>query len=133
MNEVLRECPFCGSNNIIFMDSSNEVDEKAWCVECQANIPRFKGRREELIQAWNRRTQPDNPPLSLEQLRGMGGEPVWIEDLEEPENSEWKICYWDRGKYLVLTSMHCQGHLLDEYGKTWLAYAHKPEKDGDEG
>lgn len=52
---MLLPCPFCGSKNIIIKDSENGVDEKVWCIGCQANIPRFKGRREDLIEAWNRR------------------------------------------------------------------------------
>jgi hypothetical protein len=58
------------------------------------------------IAAINLVKQP-NSPLTLDELRKMNGEPVWVEDLEKPVDSEWKICYWDRGKYLVLTSMHC--------------------------
>lgn len=52
-NNKLNPCPFCGGTNIIIKDSENGVDEKAWCIDCQANIPRFKGKRSELIEAWN--------------------------------------------------------------------------------
>lgn len=52
----LLPCPFCGSENIIIKESENGVDEKVWCIRCQANIPRWKGKREELIKAWNTRT-----------------------------------------------------------------------------
>ena len=54
-NYKIKPCPFCGSKNIIIKDSENGVDEKVWCIGCQANIPRFKGRRKELIKAWNTR------------------------------------------------------------------------------
>lgn len=52
----LDPCPFCGSKDIIIKGSENGLDEKIWCCSCQANIPRFKGSRRELIQAWNNRS-----------------------------------------------------------------------------
>lgn len=65
-------------------------------------------------------------PLTLEQLRGMGGKPVWINDLGKLERSGWRLLYWDRGKYLVLLAKSATGYLLEDYGKTWIAYAYPP-------
>lgn len=65
-------------------------------------------------------------PLTLEQLRKMDGQPVWVEDLEKSERSWWRLIYWDRGKYMVLLSKSVEGYILEEYGKTWLAYAYPP-------
>lgn len=67
-----------------------------------------------------------NKPLTLEQLRGIDGQPVWIKDLKTPECSGWRMIYWDRGKYLVLIAKSIQGYILEEYGKTWFAYAQQP-------
>ena len=64
-----------------------------------------------------------NKPLAAEQLQGIDGQPVWIKDLKTPECSGWRMIYWDRGKYLVLIAKSIQGYILEEYGKTWLAYA----------
>jgi hypothetical protein len=64
--------------------------------------------------------------LTLEQLREMDGRPVWVEDLEKPEKSGWRLIYWDRGKYLVLLSKSAAGYILEEYGKTWIAYSYQP-------
>lgn len=65
-------------------------------------------------------------PLTAEELRGMDGQPVWIEDLNKPESSGWRLIYWDRGKYLVLLSKSMSGYILEEYGQAWLAYAYPP-------
>ena len=67
-----------------------------------------------------------NKPLTLEQLRGIDGQPVWIKDLKTPECSGWRMIYWDRGKYLVLIAKSIQGYILEEYGESWLAYAQQP-------
>lgn len=64
-------------------------------------------------------------PLTLEQLRQMDGQPVWVEDFLRPERSAWRLIYWDRGKYFVLIAKTEIAYLLDEYGKTWAAYACK--------
>lgn len=65
-------------------------------------------------------------PLTMEQLRGMDGRPVWVEDLENPEKSGWRLIYWYRGKYLVLLAKSASGYILEDYGETWLAYAYQP-------
>lgn len=64
--------------------------------------------------------------LTLEQLREMDGRPVWVEDLEKPEKSGWRLIYWDRGKYLVLLAKSAAGYILEEYGETWIAYSYPP-------
>lgn len=68
----------------------------------------------------------DKEPLTLDQLRDMDGKPVWISDLVFPERSAWRLIYWDRGKYLVLIAKSSDGYILEEYGKTWIAYAYHP-------
>lgn len=70
---------------------------------------------------------PPNEPLTLEELRGMNEVPVWIQNLEEPAKSQWRLLYWDRGKYLVLQGISVRGYLMEEYGESWLAYRRPPE------
>ena len=70
---------------------------------------------------------PPNEPLTLEELREMNEEPVWIQNLEEPAKSQWRLLYWDREKYLVLQGISVRGYLLEEYGESWLAYRRPPE------
>lgn len=71
---------------------------------------------------------PLNEPLTLEELREMNEVPVWIQNLEEPAKSQWRLLYWDRGKYLVLQGISVRGYLMEEYGESWLAYRCPPEK-----
>lgn len=65
-------------------------------------------------------------PLTMEQLRKMDGWPIWIQDLKKPESSAWRLIYWSHGKYPVFISKSMDGHLLEEYGQTWIAYAYPP-------
>ena len=68
---------------------------------------------------------PPSDPLTLEELREMDGEPVWVEFPKCPEASGWM---------LVFTSRHCvyDGLLGDcdfeNCGKNWLAYRRRPEE-----
>ena len=70
--------------------------------------------------------QPANEPLTLEQLREMYGEPVWVvcgiyKDWRIPE-------FIDEGGYkgfIKFTDRSAEP--ISDYGKNWLAYAHKPE------
>lgn len=75
--------------------------------------------------------QPSNEPLTLDELREMNEEPVWVQNLEEPEKSQWRLLYWDRGKYLVLQGISVRGYLMEEYGESWLAYRRPPEGEAD--
>lgn len=69
--------------------------------------------------------EPPNAPLTLEELREMDGEPVWVEFPKCPEARGWM---------LVSASRHCiyDGLLGDcdfeNCGKTWLAYRRRPEE-----
>lgn len=66
-----------------------------------------------------------NRPLTLEELREMDGEPVWI-------SGEGIGCYD------VFCGISSDGMAqfykpalpVDSYGKTWLAYRRKPEEGG---
>ena len=80
---------------------------------------------------------PPNDPLTIEQLREMNGEPVWVKQLKglsvcdtdwavvefrlEPDVKHDKIRVWWPGSEDEDTPSE------DDYGKTWLAYRRPPE------
>ncbi len=60
-----------------------------------------------------------NEPLTLEELREMGGEPYWHVGLRQNSPPP----HWN-----VLDSL-CARHIEDyEYGELWLAYRSKPKE-----
>lgn len=65
------------------------------CDTCGAVGPIGK-TREEAIALFNRRTQSeaDNAPLGLEELRGMDGEPVWVNVAD----GRWGLVDLDAGE-----------------------------------
>ena len=66
---------------------------------------------------------PPNDPLTLEELRGMGGEPVWVECLGTKDYSAWTIVD------ICLNGIHTKYFYadFDYYGVEWLAYRRKLE------
>lgn len=69
---------------------------------------------------------PPNDPLTLEELRGMDGEPVWVKLIAIDRPPAWFLLNLrddeainKRGGFVSLI----------DYGKTWLAFRCKPEED----
>lgn len=92
----LKPCPFCGRNPKV-LQRPDSMDGYFCAVSCfccgyyarahQAATDKDSTDEayKKAAERWNRRT-PDtgnpvteNTPLSLEELRGMDGEPVWVE------------------------------------------------------
>ena len=81
---------------------------------------------------------PPNEPLTLEQLREMGGEPVWVTSARERGNipSRWVLFAGvSKSKrnsdvfVFATTGGIAQGYEAVNYGKTWNAYRRPPEGD----
>lgn len=71
---------------------------------------------------------PSNDPLTLEELRGMEGEPVWIARLDAPKNSRYQLIDGYNLDVLIFRGEYGEHLRWDEMGKTWLAYRRKPEE-----
>ena len=65
-----------------------------------------------------------NEPLTMDELRKMDGEPVWVQSPGVPEYGRWAIVEGVGENCLFLHD----DFTCHEYGKTWLAYRHKPEE-----
>lgn len=79
----------------------------------------------------NRRPAPENKPLTLEQLREMDGEPVWVCGMPGHEikwTPGWRIIDGNRVAYRRWNDTVMYLYFAD-YGRTWLAYARKPEQE----
>lgn len=70
---------------------------------------------------------PSRAPLSLEELREMDGEPVFIVRLESdnPADRDWSLVDL---KYDMCRTVTGGLAVFELYGKTWLAYRRKPEE-----
>ena len=78
------------------------------------------GRLEELT------APPSNAPLTLEELREMDGEPVWIVSIDGRNNPCWMLV---DVRYELCREAHGGMTVFENLGKTWLAYRRRPEID----
>lgn len=88
--EEVKSCPFCGSKAILYKDNFNKVTiicnqcgvklgiELEDGVELKNGWKATYNSAKEAIGAWNRRYEPPNEPLTLDELLQMDGEPVWV-------------------------------------------------------
>lgn len=74
---------------------------------------------------------PTNEPLTLEELREMDEEPVYVVPKDKPAHcggwcgvTVWKC---DRYSYVSLLRDADSGWGFEKYGKTWIAYRRPPE------
>lgn len=148
MNEPVKllTCPFCTGEahikNLLLpvADYSTSSDVK-WetlyhveCSHCRASTGKYSVEKD-ATTTWNTRatdinvttTQP-NEPLSIEQLKQMDGVPVWI---WSKGFQGYAIIYKTIGDtaYYVQSNGKVRFRHANGYGKTWIAYAHKPEQE----
>ena len=71
---------------------------------------------------------PPNEPLTLDELREMDGEPVWIVDVGPHKwyGPGWAIV--DRDNCLVRTVKNWNAVFFEKYGERWLAYRRPKEE-----
>lgn len=118
----LNPCPFCKGE----VELEPDRDAAAYwvnCPKCGASGPICQTAKE-AVEKWEHRAEPPNAPLTLDELRQMDGEPVWIHAPEIPQRQGWAIVegFDDEAMYIAYAEL-----TLDGYGKYWWAYRHKPE------
>lgn len=124
--EELKPCPLCGEPLII--RKSIVGGEEHFVAYCHCGFEFADDcSMEDFVKECNRRAAPENNPLTLEQLRQMDGEPVFVASPGAEEYGHWVIVAGvddtDGDK-----TLYCNGDFTcRDYGKTWLAYARRPE------
>ena len=78
-----------------------------------------------IMDAIREKQERENPkPLTIEELRQMHGEPVFIRKLDG-DQSFWMLAYPD------VVSNRLGWLDYRNYGSAWVAYRHKPKEDGE--
>ncbi|WP_297312323.1 hypothetical protein [uncultured Oscillibacter sp.] len=108
-------------------DGEKALQKAMWvCGNTNNQVTRYTA--DAIAEKLCREARDENPPLTLEELREMDGEPVWVVPLNDfdilPANYlvnayEEQIVVDKFGAYLD----------FEDYGKTWLAYRRKPEEN----
>ena len=111
-------------------------EEAIEAIKCNWPDSRYTILREALDMAISALRQQEtvtdrhqlNEPLTLDELRKMDNQPVWIEDVGEYKwhGSGWAIV--DREHCLVRKASNGNPAFFERYGKGWIAYRQKPEE-----
>lgn len=107
------DCKKCGCHFIITWLICEEDPKTIHCPNCGRPL-----------------TKPE--PLSIEQLRGMDGCPIWVESAMPLINQFHP--HWEVVEMVVDDMVYISGRGPREfrtYGVTWVAYATKPEREGE--
>ena len=102
-------------------------EEAIEAIKCNWPDRRYTILREALDMAISALRQQEATkkvePLTLEELRQMDGEPVWVQSPGVPEYGRWAIVEGVGENCLFLHD----DFTCHDYGKTWLAYRQKKE------
>ena len=104
-------------------DTLSDTGHKWSCESCRMEHVQLRAWLAELREI----KQERNTPLTIDELRKMDGEPVWIEDVGEYKwhGSGWAIV--DRENCLVRKASNGNPAFFERYWEEWVAYRQKPE------
>lgn len=118
-------CPYCGFNEC----------KSKWGRDALYYLKKLKRIEDKLERIALRNIEDtlskmDNPPLTLDELKTMGGKPVWIEYIEEDYENEWVLVVknperpiFGTPKLLAFAKDGEKMYLtISGYGKRWQAY-----------
>ena len=114
--------PLTLDDAIAHLDDTLSDTRRKWsCESCRMEHVQLRAWLAELREI----KQERNTPLTLDELRQMDGEPVWVQSPGVPEYGRWAIVEGVGENCLFLRD----DFTCHDYGKTWLAYRQKPEED----
>ncbi len=120
----LRPCPFCGGRKARIMESLGG-DSYVLCSVCNAQTDCF-GSPLEAAEAWNRRAEPENRVLTMEEA-AESGDPVWLEAMGTARIAQ---IYLSPGESLAecktIGRAYPEYLYTGDYGKLWRCWLRKP-------
>ena len=139
----LRECPFCGGEALLreryINGVANTKHYRRECRHCKATFSHWFRSVKKADEAWNRRAQPENEPitndaLTRDELYYLDGEPLYVMDGEGHEcycvvNTKNEDCIDNEAGAWCFEFYDMTGdgkHGLHKIG--WRAYRTKPER-----
>ena len=106
-------------------DGEKALQKAMWTCG-NTNNPVTRYTADAIAEKLCREARDKNPPLTLEELREMDGEPVWI----IPMRGSGGFCTWMLvdAEYELCREAHGEIAVFENCGKTWLAYRRRPEE-----
>lgn len=133
----LKPCPFCGSKDVsiksVLPPGGGGWGGPPWyevtCNSCHTDIDFHSLSEINTLLKWNSRAEPPNDPLTLDELRDMDGEPVWVENIKNPNESMWALVQKWAPTNLIMRGTNQRGYLVDCYSieRDHRIYRRRPE------
>lgn len=129
------KCPYCGAEmkltygHFVNKDGTKKV-YRCFCGECDSEAP-TKDTPEEALSVALHRAEPENRPLTLEEVQkhceeGVGATPLWMEFIGHDDLSRWMVAcipdiVFEAGN--IKLHMDAFGH---RYNTMWRCWPRKP-------
>lgn len=110
--DLVRELNTLNDDNLA--DRVIENSDVQWCLS----------ELQDILEEMSTLTPP-NAPLTIEQLREMDGEPVWVVPTGTHKKDEPMWCVLE-GSMALIPGVDCWLWDFDGYGETWMAYRRPP-------
>lgn len=128
----LRPCPFCGGDEIYVFPVAASRGRAAMCQKCLAEGP-YERTKEKAAEAWNRRAEPENRVLTLEEAKtycegGSDARPLWYEEKYHNVN-RWMIIDLPElafGSTATVKRLVNSQFFEATYGEKWRCWLRKP-------
>ena len=128
----LRPCPFCGGDEIYVFPVAASRGRAAMCQKCLAEGP-YERTKEKAAEAWNRRAEPENRVLTLEEAKtycegGADATPLWYEEKYHNVN-RWMIIDLPElafGSTATVKRLVNSQFFEATYGEKWRCWLWKP-------
>lgn len=124
-NPDLRPCPFCGGRGVKVFELLHGGVYYALCDICNAATRCFDTPKN-AAEAWNRRAEPENRVLTIEEATGSE-DPVWLETRKTLRVTD--VCIAADFRYAEVYTIGSRIPylmLLDSYGQTWRCWLRNP-------
>ena len=124
LDEVIKALSYC--NEGLCEDCPEHDDYGERCTDALICHAYHYLREYKVLRTEPNTAMTENPPLSWDELKGMNGKPVWIDDKGY---EEWRLVHaqLDGDIWFVDDSGTINRYFYDEYGKTWKAYKEEPK------
>ena len=134
------KCPYCGAELEVthaFVNDATAAHKLVYtcfCRECGVYTPK-RPTPEEALSAALHRAEPENHPLTLEDLKahcakGRDAEPLWVEFDTVSDMALWVLantpCGMDEKDIPSLAYWLKDKDLVSDYGKCWRCWPRKP-------
>lgn len=132
----LLPCPFCGSDAELktYRDNLRGDAFAVMCkkTDCPGRTYRKRATIKEAAAAWNRRAEPENRVLTLEEVKthcegGVEAAPLWVE-FDEGLSRWVLIAPHEPGCELEYVSVFVS-IMWPQYGKGWRCWLRKPTEE----